>query len=186
MSACLGNFALYAKERKKKKPVPSLSHGRWVMKNINITGIRCCFLALTMTGTCTFSVHPSHTQQRLLCAKTSGFTLLFLKPDTHRACDRNGNGRWRRQNLSINVSISRFLTLSQKKKRVQTDLKWEPQPWDHGVVSRLHPKAPQCLSMVPRGVGGKCRGGEVGLRAKSPETPVSPRDRFYPENSIYT
>lgn len=186
MSACLGNFALYAKER--KKPVLSLSHGQWVMKNINITGILCCFLALNMTGTCTFSVHLSHTQQRLLCAKTSVFTLLFLKPDTHRACDRNGNGRWRRQNLSINVSISRFLTLSlleEKKRGFGADLKWEPQPWDHGVVSRLHPKAPQCLSMVPRGVGGKCR-GEVGLSTKSPETPVSPRDRFYPENSIYT
>lgn len=53
-------------------------------------------------------------------------------------------------------------------------------------LSRFHPKAQQCLSMVLKGVGGKCRGGELGLSTESPETPMSQRDRFYSENSIYT
>lgn len=55
------------------------------------------------------------------------------------------------------------------------------------VYPGSRPKAPQYLSVVRRRVGGKRRGGEeAGLSAESPETPVSPRDWFYPENFIYT
>lgn len=53
---------------------------------------------------------------------------------------------------SINVSIGRVLILSLLIEK-EANLKWEPQLSDHSVVSRLHPMAPQCLSMVLRGVG---------------------------------
>lgn len=96
-NVCLSLHFCSVCKRGKKTTVPSLSHGHWVMKNINITGIQCCFLALNVTGTFLLFLCSSFTYNRGFC--TQNFSFSFLKHDTHRACD------WGRERSSIYLFI---------------------------------------------------------------------------------